>query len=136
MPTDLRDQLTQAAGQPAHGPDVEAALRRGSWLRRRRHFGIGLTTVAAIVVVVGVGPGTWQRARPPEIPPVGEVETASSLEAPIVHDAWIEVQEGTFHSDVYDGSPDEARSDQHVWDEQEQAWVGPRQVLKFHVEVP
>lgn len=136
MPTDVREQLTQAAGRPVHGPDVEGAMRRGSWLRRRRRIGIGLATVAAVVVVVGPATRNVDRMRPSQIPPIGDVETTSSLAAPIVHDAWIEVREGSLHREGDDGSPDEARSDLHVWDEQEQAWVGPEQWLQLHVEVP
>lgn len=134
MSTELRDTMRRAAGQPARGPDVAAAMRRGTWLRRRRS-GIALTTVAVVVAVAGVLAGPLVRPPAPEIGPVGEIESPS-LGAVVVHDAWLEVDEATFTDERKDGSPDEARSDQHVWDEQQQAWVGPRQSLYLHLEIP
>lgn len=133
MPSDLRDTMRLAAGQPSRGPDVEAAMRRGTRLRRRRQSSIALATVA-VVAVAGVVTESLVRPPAPEIGPIGEVE--SPLGAVIVHDAWLEVDEATFHSEDHDGSPDEARSEHFVWNDRQQAWVGPRQSLYLHLEIP
>lgn len=135
MSTDLRDTMRQAGGRPIRDPDVEAAVRQGTRLRHRRRSGIALTTVAVLAAVTGVLTGPSVRLPTPEIGPAGEDE-APTLDPVVVHDAWLEVSEGTFHDESNDGSPDEARSDQHVWDERQQAWVGPTQELYLHLEIP
>lgn len=134
MSTDLRDTMIRAAGQPTRGPDVEAAIRRGTWLSRRRRSGIALTTVA-VVAVAGVVIGPRVQPQAPEIAPVGEIDRPS-LGPVVVHDAWLEVEDVTFDDGGQDGSPDEARSDQQVWDPEQQAWVGPVQTLRLYVEIP
>lgn len=52
MSADLRDRLAVAAGDPDRGPDIDAALRRGTRLRRRRQAlaSAGLVVVAAAVL--------------------------------------------------------------------------------------
>lgn len=134
MSTDLRDTMIRAAGQPTRGPDVEAAIRQGTWLRRRRRSGIALTTVA-VVAIAGVVIGPRVQLQAPEIASVGETDSPS-LGTVVVHDAWLEVEDVTFTDGGQDGSPDEARSDQHLWDDEQQAWVGPVQTLRLYLEIP
>lgn len=55
MSADLKERLERAAGTPRHGPDVQAALRRGSSLRRRRQALMGTGLLLAAVAVIGVG---------------------------------------------------------------------------------
>lgn len=55
MSNDVRERLHEAVGDAIDGPDIEAVIRRGNRLRRRRQLGFGgaALAVAAIATVFG-----------------------------------------------------------------------------------
>lgn len=55
MSADLHDRLERAAGTPDRGPDIDAALRRGTRLRRRRHALTGTGLVIAATAAMSIG---------------------------------------------------------------------------------
>jgi hypothetical protein len=95
MSTDLREQLRVAAGEPARGPDVTGAMRRGHKLRvRRRTAGVaaGTTMVVALVAVGSWLPGA---ISPPHIdlPPAGPPDDSQPADGP--DQGWSELTRGT-----------------------------------------
>ncbi|MGH9198509.1 MAG: hypothetical protein ACRD1T_22605, partial [Acidimicrobiia bacterium] len=57
MAADLRDLMHEAAANPRRPLDIDSALRRGRYLRRRVRVALGLAgTVAAITLAV-IAPG-------------------------------------------------------------------------------
>lgn len=69
MSTDVRERLRAAAGTPTEGPDVTAALRRGTHLRRRRRAAVGGGTLAAVALVVGLGIAVVDPVEPGVVTP-------------------------------------------------------------------
>lgn len=81
MSVDVSERLKQAAGSTFRGPDVEAALRRGGKLRRRRRMLTGVGTLCLLLGVIGVAALVIQQPAGLDLGPItGTDETTAFLE--------------------------------------------------------
>lgn len=69
---DLRERLQAAAGEPADGPDVIAAMVRGERLRRRRRTTRVGSALAVVALSAAIGAAMLDLGSDPSVPPIGE----------------------------------------------------------------